>query len=138
MQYVPEIHNKYSNGIYFPPPNYNVRGPDFWSAGILSPEVNRRYAAGQKRVGKNKSEPQFRFSDPITTVPIKPSKYKYGLRDSIFANFGMIGGQPTMPSSFSDASKAKQANDAGVIMGGSRQGTRKVKPKGKGRRVKQK
>ena len=92
MQYIPEKHNKYTNGIYYPPPNYNVKNPDFWSAGILSPEVNSRLAHGLANIGK-KYEPQLRYVNAIMSQPIKPTK-KYHPRDSIFANFGMIGSQP--------------------------------------------
>jgi len=97
MNYIPVKFNKYTNGIYNPQPNYNTRNPDFWSAGILSPEVNERLAKGLSNLGK-RYEPQLRYVNAIMSQPIKPTK-KYLPRDSIFANFGLFGQQPYLRAS---------------------------------------
>jgi hypothetical protein len=111
MQYIPVKFNKYTNGIYNPPPNYNVNNPDFWSAGILSPEVNSRLAHGLANLGK-RYEPQLRYVNAIMSQPIKPSK-KSIPRDSIFANFGMIGSQPYTRDH--EPERVQQEQQAGLV-----------------------
>jgi hypothetical protein len=135
MQYIPVKFNKYTNGIYNPPPNYNVNNPDFWSAGILSPEVNERLSKGLSNIGK-RYEPQLRYINAIMSQPIKPTK-KYLPRDSIFANFGMIGSQPYVVAR-DDSSRVQQEQQAGlepVKTGGARKkATKKKIGKGKSKK----
>lgn len=125
MQYIPVKFNKYTNGIYNPPPNYNVKNPDFWSAGILSPEVNERLSKGLANLGK-RYEPQLRYVNAIMSQPIKPTK-KYLPRDSIFANFGMFGAQPHVVAK-DEPSLQTQEQQAGLVpvkTGGSRRRIRR-------------
>lgn len=114
MNYIPVKFNKYTNGIYNPPPNYNTRNPDFWSAGILSPEVNERLAKGLSNVGK-RYEPQLRYVNAIMSQPIKPTK-KYLPRDSIFANFGLFGQQPyVVDRTGGEPALQRQEQQAGLV-----------------------
>ena len=112
MNYIPVKFNKYTNGIYNPQPNYNVKNPDFWSAGILSPEVNERLSKGLDNLGK-RYEPQLRYLNAIMSQPIKPTK-KYLPRDSIFANFGMFGAQPYVVSK-NEPTLQTQEQQAGLV-----------------------
>lgn len=114
MNYIPVKFNKYTNGIYNPPPNYNTRNPDFWSAGILSPEVNERLAKGLANIGK-RYEPQLRYVNAIMSQPIKPTK-KYLPRDSIFANFGLFGQQPyVVDRTGGEPALQRQEQQAGLV-----------------------
>jgi hypothetical protein len=136
MNYIPVKFNKYTNGIYNPPPNYNVKNPDFWSAGILSPEVNERLSKGLANLGK-RYEPQLRYLNAIMSQPIKPTK-KYLPRDSIFANFGMIGAQPYVVNR--EPTLQTQEQQAGLVpvkTGGARRRKKvtKVKRGGAKKRV---
>ena len=135
MNYIPVKFNKYTNGIYNPPPNYNTRNPDFWSAGILSPEVNERLAKGLSNLGK-RYEPQLRYVNAIMSHPIKPTK-KYLPRDSIFANFGLFGQQPyVIDRTGGEPALQRQEQQAGLVpvkTGGAR---RKKKVKRGGARKK--
>jgi hypothetical protein len=128
MNYIPVKFNKYTNGIYNPPPNYNVKNPDFWSAGILSPEVNERLSKGLANLGK-RYEPQLRYLNAIMSQPIKPTK-KYLPRDSIFANFGMFGAQPYVVNR--EPTLQTQEQQAGLVpvkTGGARHRKKAKKPK---------
>lgn len=127
MQYIPVKFNKYTNGIYNPQPNYDIRNPDFWSAGILSPEVNARLTKGLNNLGK-RYEPQLRYVNQLVNKPIKPTK-KYLPRDSIFANFGMIGSQPHSSSDQPEnVARVQQEHKAG-LMPEKTGGARKTKVK---------
>jgi hypothetical protein len=131
MNYIPVKFNKYTNGIYNPPPNYNVKNPDFWSAGILSPEVNERLSKGLANLGK-RYEPQLRYLNAIMSQPIKPTK-KYLPRDSIFANFGMFGAQPYVVNrTGGEPALQQQEQQAGLVpvkTGGARRRKKATKPK---------
>jgi hypothetical protein len=135
MNYIPVKFNKYTNGIYNPQPNYNVKNPDFWSAGILSPEVNERLSKGLANLGK-RYEPQLRYLNAIMSQPIKPTK-KYLPRDSIFANFGMFGAQPHVVDR--EPTLQTQEQQAGLVpvkTGGARRRKKATKPTNSKKKVK--
>ena len=125
--------NKYSNGVYNPQPNYKVGGPDLWEGGILSKDVHKRLWNKMNQIGKMSNpkqfnNPQVRYLNSLTTPPIKPLK-RVRPRDSIFANFGMIGVQPqSNETQAMEQAKHKQEKTAGVVNGAGRK--KKIKAKG--------